>query len=238
MDEQKALILPEELSFPSEGSAILAVDVFHKKDKTPALTAGGRIVHKGEQSEFESFGFEHGLNDARSRETNRLSPLESMVKAVFGLLLPVIVATELGGSIHHVDKKPRGHHHHHKRHHHHKHQKHGHHEQNAYQQAEHGGHRHTASFFRRPAGNLMAAPALDEQEAAILSLDTPEPTTEVHDKPSNGQAERAGWILLSGLAVLACIVLIGAWRALLMGKMKNNPWRKDDEQLTKRPHAH
>lgn len=240
LDNQEAVILSDNLWSTSGDSALLAVDVFHKNDRTPAFTAGGRIVHKGEHSEFESFGLEHGSNDSRKREADAFSPLESIAKAVFGFLLPVIVATELGGSIRHGHKKHGGHHHHHKRHHHHKHHKRGHHhhEQNDHQQPEHDGHRHAASLIRGPAGNPVVAPALDEQKAATLSLGSAAPTTEVHDKPSNGQAGGAGWILLSGVAVLACIALIGAWRALLMRKMKYDPWRRDDEQLTERPHAH
>lgn len=220
----------------SEESLFPVVDIFHKRGKPPAFTAGGRVIHKGPQSELESFSLSQGSQDARNGADELGKSMDSLFKTVFGLLLPVMVASALNGSAADNDKKRNGFRYH-KRHHHHKHHKHRHRSDDDHQQVEQDGHTHVASTLRRSAVEPTVAALSAAAGPEAPSNSSVAGTSEQVDNPSTNQGGGAGWLLLTGLAVTICIAIVAAGRALLVRKLRKNSWEIEDAQLMERPHA-
>lgn len=204
-------------------STFPTIDVLHKEGKPPTFTAGSRLLYHGLHKEAEAFSFRRGSNKNNNGQEAARS-MDAFFKTVFGLLLPVMVASAL-------DDTTDSHHHHHHKHHKHEHQK-----EHKHEQANQDGHKHVTSVLRRSTTEsafvTVPAEARTETLSNIPLLETSEPA----DISRSGHYGAAGFLLLTALAVLLCVAIVVAWRALFVRKLSKNCWKNDDTQLAERPH--
>ncbi|XP_026193100.1 uncharacterized protein LOC34621511 [Cyclospora cayetanensis] len=227
----------------SQGSFMVpVVDVYHRPGSAPVFTANSRVVHRGRSGELSSPKLRRGSTQAAQGGASPGSPADSFFTAIFGLLLPVILASALNDTTNST-KNDHSHKHHnkyHRRHHHHEHQKHEHHhnDKRRREQQESSSHTHVGSILHRSTVGSANTAAPNEAVGRVLGNNLLAGISEATDESSSSYRSGAGWVILTGLAVLGCMATVAAWRALLLKRLRTkNAWKAEDTQLMTRPHA-
>ncbi|CDJ66276.1 hypothetical protein, conserved [Eimeria necatrix] len=243
-------IFQEGSNESSSTGGLLTVDVLHKRGSAPLFTGGSRLLHRGNPGEIKSVdGLEGGFGRITGNEEKNNGLFDSAFKTVFGLLLPVVLASALGGSATaaadtDVGKQQWSHHeghhhkHHKKRHHyHHPYGKHSHEEPQQQSGEPNIPHTqahaqpHESSVSKEGSSTGLRHPKADELANSSSSSSS--------NGTNNTRSAGGAWLLLCGMAVLVCMGIVAAWRALLIRKLrkKNLGKERDTESLVERPHA-
>ncbi|KAL8448732.1 hypothetical protein Emag_003858 [Eimeria magna] len=243
-DSQEAVVIADSHSglwTNSEVPLFPVVDVFHREDLPPAFTSANRVVHAQPQAALTSSNADQGARGrADAGRNSTASSLDLFLKTALNVLLPMMVASTFN-----EEERTKKHktHRHHKRHHHHHHHKHKHkdHKADQHKHEEHeplaidDTHLHVQSSLRHSTVERAGPKGITggDADVAVVS-DAPR-----HQPEPDAASSSAAWVLLSGLAVLVCLAVVAAWRALMLRlNTRKHPWEVENTQLVQRPHLH
>ncbi|KAL8427944.1 hypothetical protein Efla_003458 [Eimeria flavescens] len=242
-ESQEALIFSEGPSNMWGGgplSVFPVMDVFHSEEGPPAFSTSSRFV--GPRGSALLGGSSLARQTEEMRESD--NPIDFLLKtAVNLLLLPMMVASTLGGGEQEEGKHKKSHsehkHHvHRKRHIHHKHLTHAHWEDEEEAEKE----------TNKSTPNTPAAASSIRRAAAENGASKPAAAAAAADAAAAGgsgseAARQAGssdaWVLLGVLVVFVCCGLVVAWRSMFKRRTSKSKRRKSENtQLVSRPHLH